>query len=136
MKRLAIIIVALFVAINAYAGGSLVQPIVYSDRAVKVQTADWNAWVSLSNTKVVSKTTTYTATTSEGIILCSGTFTVTLPTAVGIQGKVFNIKNTGTGTITVDANGTQTIDGQLTQLLEDQYMSLQIVSDGANWNIL
>ena len=116
--------------------GTSTHPITYSAKAHTVSPLDWNAWVSLSNTKVVSKTTTYTATTSEGIILCSGTFTVTLPTAVGIQGKVFNIKNTGTGTITVDANGTQTIDGQLTQLLEDQYMSLQIVSDGANWNIL
>ena len=136
MKRLAIIIVALFVAINAYAGGSLVQPIVYSDRAVKVQTADWNAWVSLSNTKVVSKTTTYTATTSEGIILCSGTFTVTLPTAVGIQGKMFNIKNTGTGTITIDGDGTETIDGELTQELGVQYDSVTLTSNGSNWFIL
>ena len=116
--------------------GTVVAPMTYSSKAHSVSPLDWNAWVALINTKVVSKTANYTATTAEGIILCNGTFTVTLPTAVGIQGKVFNIKNTGTGTITVDANGTQTIDGQLTQLLEDQYMSLQIVSDGANWNIL
>lgn len=83
----------------------------------------------------VAKTTTYTITDSDYLINCtSGTFTVTLPTAVGIVGKTYIIKNSGTGTITLDGNGTETIDGALTFTLT-QYVSVTVVSNGANWII-
>lgn len=49
------------------------------------------------------KTTTYTLTADDEVILCNGTFTVTLPTAVGITGKKYTIKNVGTGVVTIDA---------------------------------
>lgn len=83
----------------------------------------------------VSKSTTYTATTSDNVIFCTGTFTITLPTAVGNGGKVFNIKNISTGVITVDGYSTQTIDGELTQavLAND---NLTIISNNSNWYIL
>jgi len=65
----------------------------------------------------------------------ANTFTVTLPTAVGIEGRVYSIKNTGTGTITVDGNAAETIDGALTQLLS-QWDNLKIMSNNANWIII
>jgi hypothetical protein len=66
----------------------------------------------------------------------ANSFTVTLPTAVGIAGKQYCIKNSGTGVITIDANGLQTIDGALNFFLSTQYESIWIISDGANWKVI
>ena len=65
----------------------------------------------------------------------SGSYTVSLPTAVGITGQEFEIKNSGTGTITVDADGTETIDDSLTKTLA-QYDALKVMSSGTNWMIV
>ena len=84
----------------------------------------------------VSKNSNYTAVITDWTIECTAnSFDVTLPTAVGITGKVFNIINTGAGTITVDGNGAETINGSLTKLLA-QWDSITIQSNGANWIIL
>lgn len=80
----------------------------------------------------------YTATSLDTVILCnpSSAFTVTLPTAVGIEGKLYYIKRVGgSGAVTVDANGTETIDGSLTRILTS-LNAVTIVSDNANWHIL
>ena len=89
---------------------------------------------------VTTKTTTYTATVADEIILCnssSGAFTVTLPTAVANTGKQFVIKKIGTdyNNITVDGSGSETIDGATTYLLHLPKESVKIVSDGSNWQI-
>lgn len=85
----------------------------------------------------VAKTANYTATSSDSVINCtSGTFTVTLPTAVGITGRKYTIKNSGTGVITIGTTSSQTIDGVTTQTLGTQYMSMDVVSNGANWIIV
>lgn len=90
---------------------------------------------------VVTKTTTYTATTSDSVILCDangGAFTVTLPAAADETGLVLDIKAidvTG-GSVEIDGDGSETIDGALTYTLTVQYQSLTIVSDGSNWHIL
>ena len=60
---------------------------------------------------------------------------MSLPTAVGIGGQIFNVHNSGTGTITIDANGTETIDGDLTQTIV-QWENIQVQSTGSNWIIL
>lgn len=64
-----------------------------------------------------------------------GSRTITLPTAVGVQGKVYTIKKTDSSanTITIDGNGTETIDGNLTFILYKQYEAINIISDGSNW---
>jgi hypothetical protein len=80
-----------------------------------------------------SQTTTYNVLASDYVIHCtSGTFTVNLPTAVGVQGKVYIVKNSGSGLITIDPNGTQTIDGALTYKIGGNE-SLKLMSTGANW---
>ena len=85
----------------------------------------------------VAKTGAYTITYDDHTIDCtSGTFTVTLPTASGITGRIYNIKNSGTGTITIDGNGSETIDGQTTQLITEQYVSVTVQSNGTNWVII
>jgi len=78
----------------------------------------------------------YTLTASNSIVnFISGSFTATLPTAIGIIGRQFTIKNTGVGTITLDAFSTQTIDGVLTQsILANE--SLTVVSTNTNWILI
>jgi hypothetical protein len=65
----------------------------------------------------------------------TNTFTVTLPTAASIAGRTYVIKNSGTGVITIATTSSQTIDGITTQTL-NQYDSITVVSNGANWIII
>ena len=85
-----------------------------------------------------AKTTTYGVLATDDTINCtSGTFTVTLLTAVGIAGQVFIVKNSGTGVITIATTSSQTIDGYASGvILLNQYDSLTVQSDGANWIII
>lgn len=84
----------------------------------------------------VAKTATYTTTVQDYTVDCTtGTYTINLVTAVGNAGKIFVIKNTGAGTITVDANGTETIDGALTVTLATN-QSVTVQSTGANYIII
>lgn len=66
----------------------------------------------------------------------SGTFGVTLPTAVGFAGKIYNIKNSGTGLIAILTTSSQTLDAGNSKLgspLLNQYDEIQVMSNGANW---
>jgi len=77
----------------------------------------------------------YAASSSDCVINCTGTWTLTLPTAVGVSGRFYYIKNSGAGVITVACTGGQTIDGAATQAVIAG-ASLTVCSDGANWLIL
>ena len=83
----------------------------------------------------VTATATF-ATANETVNCTANTFTVNLPTAVGIQGTVYTLVNSGTGTITLDANGTETINGSLTIDIRRQYTSRTVQSDNANWIVI
>lgn len=67
------------------------------------------------------------------VYLCSGTMTLTLPTAVG-NTNLYTVKNVGTGTVTV-ATAAQTIDGSSSITLPVQYTAVDLISDTANWNV-
>jgi hypothetical protein len=62
----------------------------------------------------------------------ANTFDVTLPTAVAVAGRTYVIKNSGTGVVTLKANGAETIDGVASWII-NQYTSLTAMSDGAGW---
>ena len=81
---------------------------------------------------------TYTVTTNDYTLNCiSNTFTITLLTAAGNTGKVFNIKNSGSGVITINTTSSQTIDGGASgSITLAQYDNLTVQSDGTNWIIL
>lgn len=84
----------------------------------------------------VAVSTTYTILATDYQIECTtGTFNVTLPTAVGIAGQTYSIKNTGTGTITIDTTSSQTIDGNLTQTIA-QWENIVVMSNGTGWIII
>lgn len=81
-----------------------------------------------------AQTSTYAILASDYTVNCtSGTFTVTLPTAVGRAGQIYVIKNSGAGTITIATTSAQTIDGSATQSISVQYNSYTVQSTGANW---
>lgn len=81
----------------------------------------------------ISISSTYTLLSTDFLVDCtSNSFTVSLPSAVGITGKIYQIKNSGSGIITIDANGSETIDGSLTKTL-NQNDVIQITSNGTNW---
>ena len=87
----------------------------------------------------VSTTTTLDVTHYTVLGDASGAaFTITLPTAAGITGRMYNVKKTDSSAnaVTVDAAGSETIDGALTQSLATQYQTITIQSDGTNWVIL
>lgn len=83
----------------------------------------------------------YTALETDSVILADATsaaFTVTLPTAVSVNGKILIIKKTdaSANAVTVDGAGSETIDGSTTFTLAAQYDFVQIKSDGSNWVII
>lgn len=95
----------------------------------------WYAHSMERGLNYVEKTANYTVTDIDDVVNCtSGTFTLTLPSASLNNGKTYYLKNTGSGTITVDGNGSQTIDGNLTVTLTTGD-SLTIVSNNSNWII-
>jgi len=69
------------------------------------------------------------------VYLVSGTHSVTIPTAVGNSNQ-YTVKNVGTGVASVNFTGGQNADGSATLSLPVQYQSVDLVSDGANWNII
>lgn len=89
---------------------------------------------------VASKTANYTITTSDNIVLgdsSGGTFTLTLPTAVGNTNLYTLKKIDSTATaVSIATTSSQTIDGITTAALTSQYESLQLYSDGSNWQVL
>ena len=82
-------------------------------------------------------------------INCTGSssFTVTLPSAstatqtIGsvTANRIYNIKNSGTGTITIATTSSQTIDGASTITMDGsvkRYQTITVQSNGSNWIII
>lgn len=104
---------------------------------VNVQTSASGSTITINAvSEVTSKTGAYTAGADDYFINCTAnTFTVTLPKASSLSGKIYQIKNSGNGTITIDGDGSETIDGDLNQsLIQDE--SMTIISNGSNWFII
>jgi len=99
--------------------------------------AGTTAWyvegVKLKRVQIV--TSDYTITSTDGTILADGTLTLTLPTAVGIVGTKYFIKNIGDGTVTIVGTAGQTIDGDINLILNQKNSSLSLSSDGSGWLI-
>jgi len=68
------------------------------------------------------------------VYLCTGTLTLTMPTAVG-NTNLYTIKNVGSGIVTVAYDGIETCDGSTTTVMPVQYTAIDIISDTVNWNI-
>ena len=64
----------------------------------------------------------------------ANSITFTLPASV--EGKQYVAKNSGTGTVTVEADGAELIDGAATATLSTQYESITLVGTGSGWIII
>lgn len=93
--------------------------------------------INLLGTSTSQKTAAYGITASDFFVeLTANTATFTLPTAVGVAGKQYIVKNSGTGVLTLATSSSQTIDGMATKNINTQYMGYRVISDGANWKII
>jgi hypothetical protein len=81
--------------------------------------------------KIVSAS--YTVGASNEFIFTTGSFTVTLPSAVGIIGREYQIKNISTGVIFI--TGSSTIDDYSDITITEKNSSLGLISNGINWSI-
>lgn len=95
-------------------------------------------WINLLSIlpSLVSKTANYIATVFDFTIECTtNSFTVTLPSPIGIKGKIFNVQNSGTGLITVIVIGGLLINGKTSQYIYSPN-SMQVQSNGSNYIII
>ena len=89
---------------------------------------------------ITSITTTLAIDATHYVIAAGGTssYTVTLPTAVGITGRTYHIKKTSASayTLSIATTSSQTIDGAASISVIAQYDSYFVISDGSNWLII
>jgi hypothetical protein len=112
--------------------------VVFDSANGKLQTRDLN---TISSQFLRTETANYTAVSTDHTILADatgGAFTITLPAASGLAGKIYTIKriNSGGNDVTIDANASETIDGDTTKVLNAHWKYLQIQCDGSNWFII
>lgn len=69
------------------------------------------------------------------IVLCNGSFTVNLPLSSSNMGRVYTIKNIGSGTVIIDPNSLEQIDGSSTYSLATK-KSAVIICSGTAWHII
>ena len=92
--------------------------------------------ITRSINTISSATTGAAAPSVDYIYLCNGTFTFTLPTAVGNTNQ-YTIKNIGTGTISIATTGMQTIDtGAAPITITRQNSSLDFIPNSSNWFLI
>lgn len=101
-------------------------------------------WNNISfGTVCIQKTSAYTLTAGDHVVLVDSTggiVTITLPNSVGINGRRYTIKDwkgqSATNNITIATTASETIDGASTKVINQNYVSYTVVSDGANWSIM
>lgn len=68
----------------------------------------------------------------------AGPYTITLPTAVGLGGKIFRFKKitSDTNLITIDPAGAETVDGDPTITFDQRWVEFGLLSNDVNWRVL
>ncbi|MGY1724517.1 hypothetical protein [Blastococcus sp. SYSU DS0533] len=79
--------------------------------------------------------TSTTVTEADDVLLVYGTITVTLPSATAVPGRMFTVKNTSTGTITVATAGGN-IDGAATLAMATRWESKTFIAHTGNWYVI
>lgn len=97
---------------------------------------------NLAIKSTVVRNANYTANAFDDLALVDATsasFTIILPTAVGMNGNTLRFKRTDSvsaNTVTIDANGSETINGSATFVMIAQDQEIEIMSDGSNWQMV
>lgn len=86
----------------------------------------------------VAKTADYPLTLTDYTVdFTANNCIATLPTAVGIAGKIYQINNSGNGLVTVATTSSQTINGAVSGAIKlSQYDQLTVQSTGSNWILI
>jgi hypothetical protein len=90
---------------------------------------------------ITTVTSDLTLDATHSIIVCSNdavTKTITLPSAVGIKGRIYNIKRaeTSIANVSIATTSSQMIDGYPNIIISHAKESISVISDGANWKII
>jgi hypothetical protein len=88
---------------------------------------------SIIGVTTVTGNTTLLPTTPFAIV--SGNSTVTLPSAATSTGQMYYIKNVGTGNVVVTTINNETIDGDSSLIINSQWSTAGVLSNGTNWFI-
>jgi len=90
--------------------------------------------------KRTATATSYTATAADYIIAVTSTAsarTITLPAVSGTTGRIYVVKDesggAATNNITIDGNASETIDGATTKVINTNYGTATIYSNGSAW---
>jgi len=81
-------------------------------------------------------TSSYSASLNDRTIETTGSHAVFLPSATSKFGLEYSFKNSGNGTMTVQASGSETIDDSSTAQIKKKYTSLTVQSTGTRWIII
>ncbi len=87
----------------------------------------------------LTSSTPLTSAHYTALVNCTGgALTITLPTAVGIQGREYVIKKTDSSAnaVTLATTSSQTIDGAASLTISAQYSLYRVQSDNANWQVI
>lgn len=90
---------------------------------------------ALPSVRNITAADTFTSTDSTIEATGAVAYNVTLPTAVGISGKIYVLKNTSGATKTLDTTGGQLIDGATSRAITATN-SITVQSNGTNWIII
>lgn len=85
---------------------------------------------------VRSITTSQTALVSDFTIICLTGLTLTIPTAVGYSGKIYNIKSRTTENVVITGTSGQFFDDDTGITIVDKNTNITIQSDDSNWIII
>lgn len=89
------------------------------------------------STPVTSFTGNTSAGSADNMLIFTGTSaaTITLPTAVGITGREYWIKNASTNAsvLTIATTASQTVEGLSNWTLAQTNKAIRVISDGVNW---
>lgn len=85
--------------------------------------------------EIITVTATYSVDKGVELVLCDGTFTVTLPLASVFYNREITVKNITAGVITIGRSGADLLDGATTQTLLLQWAAFTFKSNGVGWFI-
>lgn len=91
--------------------------------------------------KVTTVTTNTTLDDTHSIVICDNgavSKMITLPTAVGITGRIYTIKRSeaSTADVMIMTSSSQMIDGEMDYMLMNAKESVTVVSNGSNWKVM